>query len=350
MQLTMILNRAPIRLLGMEQDPGCVLDLGHVWFHGVDDGIDLRRIDAPHAQEAEFLACARGVAKYAVGIAQVERHVMRRHNAVCQCCRDDLGLRAHQQVVPKLPGAAHGRRRNGAMMARDKIHQAEIEHLDPGQGRDVMYVTQRTMGFDQDMDRDFAADFFLLRDRLDVSDHFRHLHDVGGFGDGDVGQHLARSPDQNVDVFFPVLMGVVVDACSRHEVLVGGRGQHLHDHLGVFPFLAGRCAVLAVAGDVKDRSQLVLQFESFKDELFASGEVFARRNHRERFFAFEQCIVGVNGGHGLSPGIKILRMHTRTPYGAASEPCSRGPEPGWPGCFQTAGQTRWPEDLSDPAA
>ena len=93
-------------------------------------------------------------------------------------------------------------------------------------------------------------------------------------------------------------MRVVVDAHPGHAQLVRRRAEHAHDHFGVLLFLPGLGAVLTVARDVEDRPEPVLQLERLDDQLLAAGEMLAGRNDRERFFAPEQGLVGMDGLHG----------------------------------------------------
>ena len=78
------------------------------------------------------------------------------------------------------------------------------------------------------------------------------------------------------------------------------RLEHAHDHLGVLLLLARLRAVLAVAGDVEDRPELVLQLQRLDDQLLAAGEVLAGGDHRERLLALEQGLVGMDGLHWRS--------------------------------------------------
>jgi hypothetical protein len=80
-------------------------------------------------------------------------------------------------------------------------------------------------------------------------------------------------------------------ACCR-------RAEHAHDHFRVLLLLARLCAVLAVAGDVEDRPELVLQLERLDDQLLAAGEVLAGGDDRKRLLALEQGLVGMDELHG----------------------------------------------------
>ena len=275
MQFAGVLDRAPVAGLRGKQDVGRVLDFGVVGLHRIDDGLDLRRVDRPHAQEAELGAGAIGIVVGGVRIFQVEGDVVRRYDAVGKGRGDHLGLGAGEQLVVELRRRAHRRGWNGAVVAGDKVHQAEIEHLHPGQAGDDVGFAQRAVGFDQRMDGDFALDAVLCRDLLDVMDHRRHLRAGRRLGDGDVGEGLTRTRDEDVDVLPPVGVGVVVHAHARLLVLVGRRVEQAHDHLGVFLFLAGLRAVFAVAGDVENRAELVLQPKRLGDQFLAAGKVLA---------------------------------------------------------------------------
>jgi hypothetical protein len=64
-----------------------------------------------------------------------------------------FALGAGDQLVLELAGAAHRAGGNRAVMAGDEIHQAEVQHLQPGKRGEAMHIAQCAVGFDQDMDR-----------------------------------------------------------------------------------------------------------------------------------------------------------------------------------------------------
>src|SRR6185312_12340934 len=107
---------------------------------------------------------------------------------------------------------------------------------------------------------------------------------------------------EDVHVLLPVGVREVVDARARHGERVPIGTQHVHDHLGVLRLAAGLGAVLAVAGDVEDAPQLLLQLERLADRLLAPRVVLARRNRREGLLAGEEGVAWVRGrgfeGHG----------------------------------------------------
>ena len=72
MQFAVVLDRAPILVLGGDQDVGRGLYFGKIGAHGFDDGQDLVRMNAPHAQVAEFAAGAqRIVTMYSMSFSSV---------------------------------------------------------------------------------------------------------------------------------------------------------------------------------------------------------------------------------------------------------------------------------------
>src|SRR5574343_288806 len=157
-QLAVVLDRTPILVLGGDQDLGSGLDLGKIGAHGFDDGQDLVRVNAPHAQVAEFGPGAQRIVTDVFDVLQFGGHVVRRHDAIGQGGGSDFALGAGDQRVFELARALHRAAGNGAMVARDKIHQAEIQRLDAGQGGDLPDLAQGAMGFDQHMDRNPTVD------------------------------------------------------------------------------------------------------------------------------------------------------------------------------------------------
>jgi hypothetical protein len=47
---------------------------------------------------------------------------------------------------------------------------------------------------------------------------------------------------------------------------------------------AGRRTILAIAGDVEDRTELILQLQGLGDQLFGAGIVVDGGHHRKRLF------------------------------------------------------------------
>jgi hypothetical protein len=76
-------------------------------------------------------------------------------------------------------------------------------------------------------------------------------------------------------------MGDVVDAGADAAMAVVGGVDCGGDHLGMCLLGAGGGAVLAVAGEVEDRPQRLLQGERLADQLLAAGIVLAGRQGGE---------------------------------------------------------------------
>ena len=99
MQLGLVLDRSPVGVLRGNEDARRFVDLGEVGAHGLDDGLDLAGMNAPHAQVAEFEAAAAGVLAHHVKVLDLGGDVVRRHDAVSQRSGSDLGLGAgHQRM------------------------------------------------------------------------------------------------------------------------------------------------------------------------------------------------------------------------------------------------------------
>ena len=112
----------------------------------------------------------------------------------------------------ELPRAPHCRSGDGAVVAADEIHQAEIEGLDPVEGGDLPGFAKRAVGLDEHMNRDLPLDavaFFSAPDALDLPGG------IGGaahLGYRKEGEPAAGQADQDVHVLLPVGVGDVVDA------------------------------------------------------------------------------------------------------------------------------------------
>ena len=289
-----MLDGAPVGLVGLKQDRLSLFDLGHGGRHRAGDRLDLRGVDAPLAEEAELLACAQCVLIDEVGVLQFERHVVAGDNAVRKRGGHRLGLRAVQEGVVELGGRTHGARGDRAVVGAHIVHQAKVQHLDVRQLGDLPDLVKGAVRFDERMDGDLPLDPGLRRGGPDVLDHLRKVHGLHRLGDGDVGQPFTRTGDDDVDVLFPVLVGVIVDADPGHVELVEVALLHAYDHFGVGFFRAGGRAVLAVHGDIEDAAHLLLELERLADALLGAGEMLTRGDDGERLFAFEESLVGVS--------------------------------------------------------
>ena len=118
---------APIGIGGGRNDFCGILNLGIIRAHGIQYRADLHRVDAPHAQVAEFLTGAIGVTADVFQIREFGGHVVRGHLAVAQRCAGNFQLGTAYERVIKLARALHGAAGDCAEVARDKIHQTEVQ-------------------------------------------------------------------------------------------------------------------------------------------------------------------------------------------------------------------------------
>ena len=102
MQFAFVLDRPPCRILGGDQQYGGLIDLGEIRAHRFDDGQYLVRVDAPHAQEAEFLPGAAGVLAHHIGIAYFGGDIVAGHHAIAQCGGGNRALGAYDQRMAEL--------------------------------------------------------------------------------------------------------------------------------------------------------------------------------------------------------------------------------------------------------
>ncbi len=86
-----------------------------------------------------------------------------------------------------------------------------------------------------------------------------------------------------------------MDTGTGHVVRIHLRGEHPHDHLGVLLLLTRLGAILAIAGDVENGSQLILQPQGLSNQLLAASEVLHRGDHRKGFLTTEQGLTGMDG-------------------------------------------------------
>ncbi len=233
-------------------------------------------MNAPHAQVAELAARAAGVVPDVLDILQFGGHVVRRDAAIGQRGGADLALGAGDQRVRELAGTAHGAAGNGAVVTGDEIHQAEIETLDAGQGGDLPDLAQGAMGLDQYMHRNPAVDAEMLLDFAQGLDLDLDIADAAGLGQGNERQAAAGAADQDFHVLPPVRVGDVMNAGADAVVAVVVAGDDADHHFGMFALGAGNGAILAIAGDVEDRAELLLQLQGLLHQLFRPGVMVDR--------------------------------------------------------------------------
>ena len=125
---------------------------------GVDDGLDLVRVDAPHARVAQLARGAVRGRRQAFAVAELGDHAVRRRLAVGVGGGRHLQLGAQHQRVLELALGRHGRRGNRAAVGRDEVHQPETQAFHLYQRGDVEHLFQRRMCLDQHMNRNMAGD------------------------------------------------------------------------------------------------------------------------------------------------------------------------------------------------
>jgi hypothetical protein len=195
-----------------------------------------------------------------------------------------LGM-CHQRVF-ELAGRTHGTGWNGAVIAGDEIHQAEIQRFDVGQARDLPCLAQSPGRFDQHVDGDFAIDAVPASQFAQRDDLFQRVVGMFRFGQHDIGDTFAGLADDGLEFFTPCRMPHVVDAhADAAENVFFGQDQS-GDHVRMFALLPRGRTVLAIGGDVENRLRIDRKFrlylERLLQQLFAAGEVLAGGKPRER--------------------------------------------------------------------
>ncbi len=249
-----MLDRPPVGILRGGKNFGGLLNFGKVGAHGLDDGANLVRVDAPHPQEAKFLPGTAGIFAHHVGIADFDADVVCRDDATAQGGGGNFAFGAYHQRVLELAGATHGAGGYRAVVGGDKIHQAEIKGFDKGQGGNLPGGTQCAGGFDEDVQRDAAVMAAFALHGGDDGVLRQYVVDAACLGQDDVGNAFASLADDDVEVVAPVRVGDVVDARADATKAVGLAHDAGGNHFGVFALAPGGCAVFAVAGDVEYRA------------------------------------------------------------------------------------------------
>ena len=107
---------------------------------------------------------------------------MRRYFAVAECRAGNFQFSATDERVIKLTRALHGATRNRPEVARDKIHQAEIQRFDAVQCGDVPYLVKRTMRFDEHVCRNGVLDAMALLNGAQFFEEHAHIVDATWLG------------------------------------------------------------------------------------------------------------------------------------------------------------------------
>ncbi len=127
-----------------------------------------------------------------------------------------------------------------------------------------------------------------------------HVFNAARLGQGDEGQAATGAGDEDVEILLPVWVGDVVDARRNTVVVVVVAHDDGGGHFGVFALGAGGRAVFAVAGDVENGPQFVLQLQGLLHQLFRASVVVDGRQDGEGRFTGEKDFAGMF--HGLLCG------------------------------------------------
>ena len=82
----------------------------------------------------------------------------------------------------------------------------------------------------------------------------------------------------------------VVNACADTVEAIVGRQRYFCGHCRVFSFCASARTVLAIAGNVENRSKLLLQRQRLSYQFFGPGVMIHRGQYRERFLTGKQNV------------------------------------------------------------
>ncbi len=163
-------------------------------------------------------------------------------------------------------------------MRGDEIHQAEVEHLDMRQARDLPRLMQRAGCFDQYMHGNLAGDAVAYPQIVERIDLCRGIFCIFRFGQYDIGDALPGAPDDGFEFVAPGRVAGIVDTHADATKAVGIRQDQVGDHGRVLVLLASRSAIFAIGGDVEHRPSIDRQFglnlERLVQQFFAAGKVF----------------------------------------------------------------------------
>ena len=266
-------------------------------------------MDAPHAQVSELLARALGVMADDGDIAQFGGDVVCWHHAVGKRGGRNFRLGADDERVFELPRAFHRAARDRAMMSRDEIHQTEVERLHALDRGDIPHLAQGAMGLDQDVHRQGPRQGAVGLDAAQFADLGVHILRRAHLGQGDEGQALACAAHQNLEVFDPVRMSDVVDAHTHAAKVVVCAIHQLRHHVRMLGLRPSACAIFAVAGEVEDRAQFLLQLQGLEHQLVGTGIVINRGQRRKGLLASEQDGVRVQAHAGSPWGGRNKKGH-----------------------------------------
>jgi hypothetical protein len=290
-QHVVVADRRPLRGLRGLQDLDRLVDLGDGGREGVDDGADLRRVDAPHPRVAEAARGDAGRLLQRRGVLELGNHAVRRHFALGVAGGGDLQLGAHDQRVLELALHAHRALRDGAAVRRDEVHQPEAQRLDARVRRQRPHVLQRAVRLHQRVQRDVGAAAGIDRGRGALQ--FCRVARLGA-------HQVGRAPARRQHDGHHVGEARVVHRQHAHAhaaEAVERIGQQPGDQVRLLDLAAHGRAVLVVQRDVEHRAQLGLQLQALAHARLDAAVVVADRQRRHgTLVGVEQGLAGVQGG------------------------------------------------------
>ncbi len=294
MHLVADLNRHEVHPLRREKNLDCILDVGLVRPHRLEDRIDLGGSDRPHAEEAELAprdACVPlgRVTRLAVLGDVVERDETVRHRGL-----DDLGLDGGDRTVLELPRVLHHGGQDVRRAVGDQIHEAALERLDVRDpAGDLLDVAQRTLRLDHDAERDVAFDAHPLAKlipRADLVLVVAHALTLREHQEREL--FAARDLEQDLHLTLPERMRVVVDAHAHHTVGVRGTGDALRHHLDLRDGVgARRGSILAVARDGHESARDARVHQDLVEEALLRREVVDGSQDRRHADGLSKCVL-----------------------------------------------------------
>ena len=215
--------------------------------------------------------------------------------------RRNLQLGAHHQRVGELAGRAHGGRRDGAMVAGDKVHEAKADGLHTRVRSNVKGVVHGPGRLQQHMDGQLGGRApQAQKRRMDLLHIGQRFH----LGDHQVAQAVRRLPGNGGQVARKSRVIHRVYAGGHAGLGLGREGQRGNQRR-VLGLAAHGGAVFTVERDVKHASAELLahfglQLQAFAHAHFHAAVVVAHREHAGGGLRPQQHITRV--GHTLVAG------------------------------------------------
>ncbi len=203
---------------------------------------------------------------------------MRRHFAVSMASRRNLKLGTQYQGMAELSAAAHGIHRNSAVVARDKIHQAKADRLNPRMRSQFKGIVHCPRRLDQHMQRQRQCSTTDGRQRLF---HLQQISRRLDLRNHQMTQPMPGLTDDAGDVGFKSRVVQRVHA-NRHPRFGSRSQQQRHHQGGVVNLTAHRRAIFTVQRHVKNagaklRMHVGLQLQTFAHARLDAAVVIADR-------------------------------------------------------------------------